>query len=159
MNGVLEYKGYHTKVTYVAETNTLRGVIEGISDFVDFETDDLSKVIQEFHSAVDDYLEFCKEVGKNPEKEYKGSFNVRIRPELHRSLAVAAFKADESINRTVEKAIEAYVSEEKNVHHTVMVALPGTNASYSNTSKSSITDLDFPRLIANQQNKTMRGGA
>lgn len=62
---------------------------------------------------MDDYLEFCKEVGKIPEKEYKGSFNIRIRPELHRALAVAAFKADESINRTVEKAIEAYVSEEK----------------------------------------------
>lgn len=159
MNNVLEYKGYHTRVSYVAETNSLRGIIEGISDFIDFETDTLSDVEKEFHSAVDDYLEFCKEIGKKPEKEYKGSFNIRIRPELHKLIAIAAFKANESINHTVEKAIEAYVSGDKNIHHTVMIAVQNANESYSNTSMSSFTGADFPWIIANQQNKIMNGGA
>ena len=62
----------------------LRGKIEGINDFVNFEYADIQNVEKEFHEAVDDYLEFCKEVGKEPDKEYKGSFNVRISLELHK---------------------------------------------------------------------------
>ena len=66
---MLEYKGYHTIVRYNAETGVLRGVIEGINDFVDFQTYDLNEVKNEFYRAVDDYLVFCEEVGKEPEKE------------------------------------------------------------------------------------------
>lgn len=70
MKNFLEYKGYHTKVEFNSETMTLRGKIEGINDYIDFECEDIKNVEQEFHSAVDDYLEFCKEIGKAPEKEY-----------------------------------------------------------------------------------------
>lgn len=108
---MLEYKGYHTIVRYNAETGVLRGVIEGINDFVDFQTDTLSEVRSEFYRAVDDYLEFCEEVGKEPEKEYKGTFNVRIKPELHKKLALKALEKDESLNSVVEKAITMYLSE------------------------------------------------
>lgn len=52
----------------------------------------------------------CEEVGKEPEKEYKGSFNVRVKPALHRKLAEYSSKNGESLNRTVEKAIEAYIA-------------------------------------------------
>lgn len=107
-NNLLEYKGYHACVSYVSETNTLRGVIEGINDFIDFECADLNEVTKEFHEAVDDYLDFCKSVGKEPEKEYKGSFNIRIRPELHKMLALEASCNGESLNKTVERVIESY---------------------------------------------------
>lgn len=84
MKNIMEYKGYHTKIEFDVKSMTLRGKIEGINDYVDFEANDISGIEDEFHSAVDDYLEFCEEVGKNPEKEYKRTFNVRISPELHR---------------------------------------------------------------------------
>ena len=109
MKNMMEYKGYHTKIEFDVESMTLRGKIEGINDYVDFEAKDISNIEDEFHSAVDDYLEFCEEVGKNPEKEYKGTFNVRISPELHRKIAICALKDDCSLNAEVEKAIEAYV--------------------------------------------------
>ena len=137
MNDVLEYKGYHTKITFNVESKTLRGVIEGITDFVDFETDNPSEVESEFHAAVDDYLEFCEEVGKEPEKEYKGNFNIRIRPELHKKLAVKALEADESINRTVERAIEEYVNDGNHTYHEVTVTFHTGEDPYVNTSKSS----------------------
>ncbi|MDE7224686.1 MAG: toxin-antitoxin system HicB family antitoxin, partial [Acetatifactor sp.] len=69
------------------------------------------KIEQVFDTGVDDYLEFCQEVGKEPDREYKGTFNVRIQPELHKKLALLALKNDESLNATVEKAIQAYVEE------------------------------------------------
>lgn len=111
-NNIFEYKGYHTKVEFCAETYTLRGKIEGIRDLVNFESSDASKIEEEFHAAVDDYLDFCKEVGKEPEKEYRGTFNVRISPELHKKLAVFAYKNGETLNAIVEKAITAYLNEE-----------------------------------------------
>ena len=102
MKNILEYKGYHTKIEFDAETFVLRGKIEGIKDFVDFECSDVTQVEEEFHNAVDEYLEFCK--------EYKGTFNIRISPDLHRKLAVVALKKGDTLNSSVEKAISQYVS-------------------------------------------------
>lgn len=107
---VLEYKGYHTKIVFDSSTRTVRGKIEGIKDLVDFETGDLSKIEEEFHLAVDDYLEFCEEVGKEPDKEYKGTFNVRISPQLHKEIALHAFNEGISLNAAVENAIKEYVN-------------------------------------------------
>ena len=110
MKNVLEYKGYHTRIEFDSESLVVRGKIEGIKDFVDFESSDLTSIEKEFHAAVDDYLEFCKEVGKEPDKEYKGTFNIRISPELHKKLAVVALINGDTLNATVEKAITEYVS-------------------------------------------------
>lgn len=108
-NNIMEYKGYHTRIEFDTESMSLRGKIEGINDYVDFEAEDISTIEAEFHTAVDDYLEFCAEVGKEPEKEYKGTFNVRILPDLHRKLALRAFMDGQSLNAEVEKAITIYV--------------------------------------------------
>lgn len=109
MKNIMEYKGYHTKIEFDVESMSLRGKIEGINDYIDFETEDISGIEEEFHSAVDDYLEFCKEVGKEPEKEYKGTFNIRISPDLHKKLALCAYRDGRSLNGEVEKAISTFV--------------------------------------------------
>ena len=102
---ILEYKGYHTKVEYIAENNCLYGKIEGINDLITFEAYDLGNVEKEFHAAVDDYLTFCEEIGQEPEKEYKGVFNVRIKPELHRKLSMEADKEGITMNALIERII------------------------------------------------------
>ena len=111
MNNILEYKGYYTKVEYSAEDNVLYGKIEGIVDLVTYESESLDKIEKEFHAAVDDYLEFCKATGKQPDKVYKGSFNVRIAPDLHKAVAILASQNHESLNQTVESAIEWYIKQ------------------------------------------------
>lgn len=108
-NNVLKYKGYYTKPEYDVNSRIIYGKIEGISDLVNFECENLLDVEKEFQSAVDDYLEFCKSVGKEPEKEYTGRFNVRVKPELHKKLVYLASQNDTSLNNTVEKAIEYYI--------------------------------------------------
>ena len=110
MNNILEYKGYHSKIEFDTESLSVRGKIDGINDYVDFETSDLTKVEEEFHAAVDDYLAFCEEVGKVPEKEYKGVFNVRITPELHKNISYIAYEKGISLNAAVEEAIVAYTT-------------------------------------------------
>ena len=110
MKNLLEYKGYHAKIEFDSEDLVLRGKIEGIKDLVNFESADISTVEEEFHAAVDDYLEFCKEVGKEPDKEYRGTFNIRISPDLHKKLAIVAMQNGDTLNATVEKAIVNYVT-------------------------------------------------
>ena len=110
-NNVLEYKGYHTKVEYIAENNILYGKIEGISDLVTFEASNLKSVVKEFHEAVDDYLAFCEEIGQMPEKEYKGSFNIRIQPDLHRRLSLEADKNGISLNALVEEILQQHTAQ------------------------------------------------
>ena len=69
----------------------------------------VSACIFDFHEAVDDYLNLCAEEGKTPEKAYKGSFNIRISPELHRRAAIYATTHQTTLNHVVENALEHYV--------------------------------------------------
>ena len=109
MSNVLKYKNYCTKIEYDSVNGVLYGKIEGIRDLVNFESDSLQKIVDEFHTAVDDYLDFCKEVGKEPDREYSGSFNVRISSELHRKASFMAMEEGKTLNRFVEEAIETHV--------------------------------------------------
>ena len=71
MDNRLEYKGYYAKVEIDFEAQEFYGELDGITDYVDFISDmkdGMPGIVREFHSAVDDYLEFCKEVGKTPVK-------------------------------------------------------------------------------------------
>ena len=86
---------------------------------------------------MDDYLEFCKEVGKDPEREYKGTFNVRISPELHKKLALRAFKDGCSLNAEVESAIKAFVDNDQTQTRALVESVDGLtetidNAKYGN---------------------------
>lgn len=110
MNSILNYKGYSAVIEYSAEDRVLCGKISGINDLVTFESENADGIEKEFHDVVDDYIEYCKEIGKEPEKEYKGCFNVRISPELHRQLALRALHSKMSLNQTVENALREYVS-------------------------------------------------
>ena len=109
MENTLQYKGYFSNISFSANDKVLYGKIEGIDDLVTFESESITDIEKEFHDAVDDYLAFCKEMGKEPSKTYKGTFNVRIDPELHRAIAIRATKNGISLNQAVEKAISEFV--------------------------------------------------
>lgn len=106
----MEYKGYHAGISFDEDDHLFVGKIVGINDMVAFHGTTVNELTDKFHQAVDEYLAFCKEVGKKPDKEYKGSFNIRISPELHRKLAEKAAENHSSLNAAVEEAIEQYVS-------------------------------------------------
>lgn len=107
----LTYKGYFAEIHYSEEDKVLFGKIEGIADLVNFESESAKDIEGEFHKAVDEYLEYCKEVGKSPDKPYKGSFNVRINPELHKQAALFAVMRNKTLNTVVSEAIEGYLQQ------------------------------------------------
>ena len=54
-------------------------------------------------------MEVCKKQGISPDKEFKGSLNVRITPELHRRAAFVANKEGLTLNQLIQQAIEARI--------------------------------------------------
>lgn len=60
----LIYKGYVTRIHFNKDDKVLHGKLLNISDLVNFESVSAVEIEAEFHKAVDDYLAFCKEVGK-----------------------------------------------------------------------------------------------
>ena len=68
---LLDYKGYTVQPEYSAEDGAFYGRLLGIRDFVDSQAGTASELESEFHKAVDDYLAFCKEIGKVPAKAGK----------------------------------------------------------------------------------------
>lgn len=109
MKNMMEYKGYYAHIEYSDEDNCFFGTIAGIADVVSFEGNSTEELKEAFIEAVEDYLHICKRQGKEPQKAYKGSFNVRINPELHKRAVLAATADGISLNQLVEKAVKNYV--------------------------------------------------
>lgn len=111
MKNTLNYKGFIGSVNYSDEDQVLYGKIEGINDFVTYESTEVGDLIKQFKISVDAYIESCKHFNKPLLKSFKGSFNVRIKPEIHQKAAMLATMKGISLNQLVQKAIEKELAE------------------------------------------------
>ena len=100
----LKYKGYLGSIEPQIEDGTLFGKLVFIRDLVTYEAGNLTDLKREFEISVDEYLTDCEAVGKEADKPCKGSFNVRVTPNLHKDAVIAA--GDESLNSFVAEAIK-----------------------------------------------------
>jgi predicted HicB family RNase H-like nuclease len=107
---ILKHKDYQGSVAF--EDGKLIIQILHIDDFITGECDRASEVQAAFEELIDDYLETCAAVGKEPAKPFKGSFNVRIAPSLHRQVAMSASVKHETLNSWITKAIEQRLEQE-----------------------------------------------
>lgn len=110
MNDILNYKNYYAEIHFSNEDEVFYGKIIGINDLVTFEGTTVKELKTAFREAVEDYISTCKELGKEPEKTYKGSFNVRIPSELHRLAAHQANLHKMTLNEFVKNAIDRAIS-------------------------------------------------
>ena len=109
MKNTLEYKGYIGSIEFSAEDTVFFGKVLGIRSLISYEGETAKSLLCDFKNAIDDYLEMCGAEGIEPEKPYKGSFNVRISPNLHRQAALIAASTQMTLNSFVEKSIELAV--------------------------------------------------
>jgi len=103
---LIKYKGYMGTVEYSPEDKVLFGKIAFINDLVTFEAMTVKDLEENFREAVDDYIETCRQLGKEPQKSFKGTFNIRIKPELHRKASMISLQKHISLNKLVEQALE-----------------------------------------------------
>jgi len=105
-NNLLQYKGYYGTTEVDQEDGCLMGKILHINDLVTYEAETVPELINEFEKSVDDYLALCKELGREPQKPFNGSFNIRISSKSHKQLSLKAIREDCSINEIVKKAVD-----------------------------------------------------
>lgn len=111
MKNTMQYKNYTGSVNLSEADAVFYGSIIGVKASITFEGDSVASLVEDFHSAVDEYLEHCANAGIEPERPYKGTFNVRIKPELHRQAAEFAMSNGQTLNAFVEDAIAQRVQE------------------------------------------------
>ena len=110
MNNKIEYKGYIGSVEFSEEDCLFYGKVQGIKSLISYEGQTASELIEDFHGAIDDYLLSCSKEGKSPEKAFKGSFNVRISPDLHRAADIYAISHQTTLNNLVVSSITEYLN-------------------------------------------------
>jgi predicted HicB family RNase H-like nuclease len=98
MSNVMSYKGYSARIEYDDEDGILFGQIAGITDGVGFHAESVDGLRVGFHEAVDDYIETCAKLGKEPQKAYSGKVMFRIDPDVHARAAKAAELSGKSLN-------------------------------------------------------------
>ena len=111
MMDMIQYKGYYGSVHYSDEDSCFYGKIERIKGLYSYEGTDVASIRKAFHETVDEYLEDCKNKNSAPEKSFKGSFNIRTGPELHRKAVIYAQKKKMNLNNVIIKALESYLSK------------------------------------------------
>jgi predicted HicB family RNase H-like nuclease len=102
----MTYKGYFARVEFDPRENIFVGRVLGVSDRISFHGKTVTELTDDFHQAVDHYLEDCAKTGRDPQKPASGKLMLRIRPEVHAAVGIAAAAAGKSINQWVDEVLE-----------------------------------------------------
>lgn len=105
MSNILEYRNYRARVEFDADDGVFFGKLAGIRDGVSFHADNVPALVVAFHEAVEDYLETCRSIGKEPERPYSGKIMLRVDPVIHAKSAEAAELAGKSLNQWTEDVL------------------------------------------------------
>lgn len=110
MTNSMSYKGYSARIEYDDNDGIFIGRIAGIRDGVGFHADTVEALREAFREAVEDYIETCARIGKEPQKAFSGQVMFRISPEIHRKAALAAELAGKSLNQWAEEVLDSAAS-------------------------------------------------
>ncbi len=80
---LLSYKGYTVRVEFDGRDNLLVGHVNDISDVIGFHGESVSDLRAAFEEAVDDYLETCAKLQREPDKPASGRLMLRHNPVIH----------------------------------------------------------------------------
>ena len=101
----IDYKGYQASVEY--EDGSLFVKVLHLDDLLVGECLSAADAPNVLRELVDGYLEDCAELGREPTRPFKGTFNVRVGPDLHRRAAIRAAEEGVSLNNWMQSAVEA----------------------------------------------------
>lgn len=106
---MLKYKGYTGVVQFDDEAMIFHGEVIGLRDVITFRGTTPEEIKKEFEISVDGYLDWCNELGQEPERPFSGNIHLRLLPELHSKLATEAkthgISLNNYINQTLQRAV------------------------------------------------------
>lgn len=110
MDNIIEYKGYWARVKYSDEDECFYGKVEGLKKaLILFEGTTVKELKKDFKDAIDEHLRLCEETNTDPERQCKGSLNVRLGPDLHLKAKIKSIEQNISINELIKNAVAMYL--------------------------------------------------
>lgn len=109
MNKLMSYKGYQGKIEYDDDAGIFHGMVINTRDVITFEGESVEELRKAFRDSIDEYLDYCARIGKKPDKPYSGRFLVRVKPELHKRVAMEAEQRGMTMNQFVREALEEVI--------------------------------------------------
>lgn len=103
---MMTYKGYYGVVQYDDEAKIFHGEVINTRTVITFQGTTVDEIETAFKDSVDDYLDWCKERNKDPEKPFSGKFVLRLSPDLHRELNLKAKMSNTSLNSFIVQTLE-----------------------------------------------------
>ena len=77
----MKYKNYTAKATFDEKAKVFHGEVIDLQDTITFQSNRADRLEAEFRKSVDEYLTFCQQMGRAPEKPFSGRFVLRIPPD------------------------------------------------------------------------------
>ena len=91
--------GVKAVITYDSDIDMFRGEFLGLNGGADFYAKDAEGLRREGAISLKVFLEACQEDGIEPFKSYSGKFVLRIPPEDHSAISIAASASGKSLNQ------------------------------------------------------------
>lgn len=108
--GTMNYKGYIGVITFDEQAAVFHGEVINLRDVITFQGQSVGELRQALEDSVEDYLEFCRQRGEEPEKPFSGRVLLRLDPALHREISLRARQQGESLNRWIAETLAAALS-------------------------------------------------
>ena len=105
----MHYKGYEATVEFDEDAELFHGEVINVRDVITFQGSTAAELKRALAESVEDYLEFCRSRGEEPEKPFSGQFVVRAEPALHKAVSTAASREGISLNKWVTTALQRAV--------------------------------------------------
>ncbi len=106
---MMEYKKYLAHIEYDAEADIFHGEVINIRDVITFQGKSTEELRRALEDSVEDYLEFCKERGEQPNLPFSGHFSLRVSPQLHKQIILAAEKSGKNMDNWISGVLELAV--------------------------------------------------
>ena len=107
----MKYKGYHGHVNYDEEAKLFHGEVIGLRDVITFQGTSVEEIEQAFKGSVDEYLDFCKELKREPEKPFSGKLLLRLPPDIHERVAYEAERSGLSLNTWIKQGLQQLIGD------------------------------------------------
>ncbi|WP_175017034.1 type II toxin-antitoxin system HicB family antitoxin [Burkholderia aenigmatica] len=105
MNNAMSYKGYFARIDFDGRDNIFVGHVLGVDDKISFHGETVDELVRDFHAAVEHYLADCERSGRKPQKPASGKLMLRIAPDVHAQIGIAAAVTGESVNQWSEEVL------------------------------------------------------
>jgi len=93
------------------EDREFHGRVLNTRDVINLYGETSHELQQEMERSIEEYLAFCRDRDRKPDRPYSGKFIVRVPPEFRRALALTAARQHVLLNKIVSEQLARDIEE------------------------------------------------